>query len=161
MVNFTANPVTPSFSTEEKCLRPITGYQILCKVGPHPLSLAAELFPQALSDLLLCELFRIPKTVTTSTLSFGWQTLPVSHSVPNPGNPLRLISSRFPQFEDFYGDGTQKLAWYVDTLVCGHQVLVFDLEFAGQRRHRCAECAASQKKPVQSVRAFAAKAGAR
>lgn len=87
----------------------------------------------------------------------------VSGTVPK--NPLRTICSRFPHFEPFYSDGTIKLTWFLDTLDCGHQIIVHALDCqAGQKRHRCAECAQlalalpepeqfpSPKKPVQSVR---------
>lgn len=81
----------------------------------------------------------------------------IALSVPRSLNPLRLIFARFPEFVDRYGDGSLKLGWLLDTLECGHQVLVFDLEFIPQKRHRCAACAElAKKKPVQSERKKAA-----
>jgi hypothetical protein len=79
-------------------------------------------------------------------------------------NPLRLIVSRFPRYEVLYDDPEhEKLTGWVDTLECGHQVDLYNFGLAGpslgpeggQKRHRCAECAALQqvapKKPAQSV----------
>jgi hypothetical protein len=72
-----------------------------------------------------------------------------------PTKPLRLIVSRTPVFDDIYSNGTQKLMWYLDSLSCGHQTVVYPYdEIAGKKRHRCSECAqiASQKKAVRAER---------
>jgi hypothetical protein len=88
-------------------------------------------------------------------------------------NPLRLIVSRFPRYEDLYRDPEhEKLVGWLDTLECGHQVEVYNLGLAapslgaeqGQKRHRCAECAVTQvamKKPSQSVRLNSARSQVR
>lgn len=109
-----------------------------------------------LSDLLLCELSR-SNFVTNPTNSLAVRGFVVSHTANVPRNPLRSITARTPVFLDLYNSGTEKLAYYVDTLICGHQQMVFDFDSpdTGHKRHRCAECAQAaalpQKKSVQSV----------
>lgn len=92
-------------------------------------------------------------------------------SVPKgPLNPLRLIVSRVPRYEVSWFDCTERLAYFMDTLECGHQVIIYAEPFtdhpafpSGNKRHRCAQCAKalSQRKPVRSVKPNKkAKAGA-
>jgi hypothetical protein len=72
-----------------------------------------------------------------------------------PTRPLRLIVARFPHFEDCYSNGTQKLMWYLDTLDCGHQIVVYPYDvLAGKKRHQCRECAeiSVAKKSARSER---------
>ena len=84
-----------------------------------------------------------------------------------PKNLLRLVVSRFPQYEVLYDDPEdEKLIGWLDSLECGHQVFLYNFSLGtseflpeqGQKRHRCAECAAilsagetTKKKPARSV----------
>lgn len=150
--------------------RPITdGYQILWKTGPHPFSLAASIFPAALTDSLFCEFRPCSDFVTNTNLYTSGLTISVSctASVPRQLAPLRLIAARTPQYHVSAFDNTERLGWYIDTLECGHQITVYPLALElgeGKKRHRCHECAAAaslpQKKPSQSVKANSKKAGA-
>lgn len=115
-------------------------------------------------ELLLCELqsgsYRnfCSKFVTKPLNPLQNKGFVVSCTALVPKNPLRLITARTPHFADLYRDGTLKLAWYVDTLECGHQVTDYPFADAesGKKRHRCPECAKElalpQKKTVQSER---------
>lgn len=72
-----------------------------------------------------------------------------------PKNPLRKITSRFPQYYVSLFDNNYRLGWYLDTLECGHQVLAFAIGDTSNRRHRCSKCAPlPQKKPVESETAM-------
>lgn len=127
----------PVFSDNE-------GYQVLCKIDQ--------------AELLLCEFpgLSFPETVVTPISYLALRGFTVSTTLSVPKNPLRLVTARISEFGDLYHDGTYKLLWYLDTLECGHQVVVcypFNPE-TGSRRHRCAECAAvvQAKKPAQSAK---------
>jgi hypothetical protein len=95
--------------------------------------------------------------VGSSTVGFSSSLVSASSTVNFPKNPLRVITARSSHFEDFYNDGTAHLAYFRDTLACGHQQILFNLVDDGKKRHRCPECAAAQavalppKKPAASV----------
>lgn len=116
------------------------GQQVLCK---------AKFCSVSRTDSTLCFNSRLP-SVDSPNLG----TLDGSWSIFMPKAPLRLITSRTPVFGDLYSNGTQKLMWYLDTLDCGHQTVVYPFdEISGKKRHRCAECAqAVAKKKPQSVK---------
>lgn len=96
-------------------------------------------------------------TVTNPISPLALKGFAVSHTAIVPKNPLHVISARTPFFLDLYNDGTEKLVAFLDTLDCGHQVVVYPFDpGTGQKRHRCADCAvqakaSSPKKPVGSV----------
>jgi hypothetical protein len=100
----------------------------------------------------------VSEVVGSSTVGFSTSLVSASLTVNFPKNPLRVITARSSHFEDFYNDGTQHLAYFIDTLVCGHQQVTFFGDIcAGKKRHRCPECAQAQvlalppKKPAASV----------
>lgn len=74
-------------------------------------------------------------------------------------NPLRIITSRIPVFEDLYGDGSQKLTHYLEGLDCSHQVITYLIGIGEEKskRRRCEICgeiarASIPRKPVESAR---------
>jgi hypothetical protein len=103
---------------------------------------------------------------TAAVFTFSGAAVAVQRTTTAMGkNPLRLIVSRFPRYDVLYRDPEQEtLTGWLDTLECGHQVDLYNLGLSspslgaegGQKRHRCAECAALQqvapKKPSQSVK---------
>lgn len=105
------------------------------------------------SDYLLSDVAPI-----VSELSVGFSTsfLCTSSTYSVPKSPLRLIVSRFPAFLELYNDGTDQFGWYLDTLNCTHQQIVFERD-SDAKRHRCPECGQAQvsalppKKPAASA----------
>lgn len=108
--------------------------------------------------------FARSRNVTSTYLYAPLQSSVVSStaSVPRgPLNPLRLIIARVPRYEVSWFDCTERLAYFMDTLECGHQVIIYAEPFTdhpafpgGNKRHRCAQCAQalSQRKPARSVK---------
>ncbi len=140
-VNLLAPELTPApFRAQKHKSFILVGKQVLCKT--------------------------IVASPTATNLYAGFLSSGVSSTLSVPKNPLRVITARSSQFEDFYNDGTQHLAYFIDTLACGHQQILFNLVDDGKKRHRCPECAAAKslenrtpldKKPCGSVPAIARK----
>jgi hypothetical protein len=122
--------------------------------------------PQYLSRRLAAIFFFMVGLATAAIFTFSVAAVAVQRTTTAMGkNPLRLIVSRFPRYDVLYRDPEQEtLTGWLDTLECGHQVDLYNLGLSspslgaegGQKRHRCAECAALQqvapKKPSQSVK---------
>lgn len=143
-VNLLSPEYTPvAYRTQKSKSFFLFGLQVLCKVGTvEPKGLAGS----------------APQNVASSTVGLSTSFVSASSTLGVPKNPLRVITARSSHFEDFYNDGTQHLAYFIDTLVCGHQQVTFFGDIcAGKKRHRCPECAQAQalalppKKPVASV----------
>ncbi len=137
-VNLLAPELTPvGYRTQKSKPFILFGLQVLCKVKPGDET----------------SFVKLSKHVGLSTFLVS-----ASSTLSVPKNPLRVITARSSQFEDFYNDGTQHLAFFIDTLACGHQQILFNLVDDGKKRHRCPECAAARvealppKKPARSVK---------
>lgn len=143
-VNLLAPEFTPvAYRTQKTKSFFLFGLQVLCKV--------ASVEPKGLTGSAALG-------VASSTVGLSTSFVSASSTLGVPKNPLRVITARSSHFEDFYNDGTQHLAYFIDTLACGHQQVTYFADIcAGKKRHRCPECAQAQvlalppKKPAASV----------